>query len=333
MALSMDGADQQPVSRDASEALIAAIERRTADANAGIFGPQSMTWRVNRESALFLGAGRAALLQLAHPWVTVALEQHSNVMSRPIERFHNTFRIIFTMIFGTLGQAARAARHLYELHTHIQGEMPQAVAQWERGSHYQANEIAALRWVYATLIESAVMAYEFVFPALSASELEAYYAEACTLAALFGLPAEMLPADWNSFLGYCRAMEASSELGVSDRAREMGHGLLAGAGSWIKPPRWYRALTAEWLPPRFRDEFQLANGPADEAAAARARRWVPRMYTAMPGAMRFVGPYHEARTRLAGKQPGPIARAGNRFWIGQWAMPFGAAVESQPSSR
>lgn len=331
--MAMEFSDYQPVSGDTSEQLIAAIEQRTTDANAGIFGPRSLTWRINRESALFLGAGRAALLQLAHPWVTVALEQHSNVMSRPIERFHNTFRIIFTMIFGTLGQATRAARHLYELHTHIQGEMPQAVAQWEPGLHYQANEIAALRWVFATLIESAVLAYEFVFPPLSASDLEAYYAEACTLAALFGLPAETLPADWNSFLGYCRAMEASSELGVSDRARDMGHGLLAGAGSWIKLPRWYRALTAEWLPPRFRAEFRLAYGPADEAAVARARRWVPRLYGALPGSVRFVGPYHEARARLAGKEPGWIARAGNRFWIGQWAMPFAGAEGPQPLSR
>jgi len=245
------------------------------------------------------------------------------VMNRPIERFHNTFRIVFTMIFGSLRQAVGAARHLYELHTHIEGEMPERVAQWQRGSHYQANEIAALRWVYATLIESAVMAYEFALPALSAGDLEAYYAESRVLAALFGLPAEALPPDWNSFLEYCRSMEASSELGVSDAAREMAHNLLAGAGSWVKPPRWYRALTAEWMPARFREEFGLANGPADEAALARARRWVPRVYGAVPGWVRFVGPYHEARGRLAGRRPGLVARAGNRFWIGQWVMPFG----------
>lgn len=319
----MEYAGRQPVSRETSESLVAAIERRTADANAGIFGPASVTWRINRESALFLGAGRAALLQLAHPWVATALEQHSDLMNKPIERFHNTFRIVFTMIFGSLGQATGAARHLYELHTHIEGSMPEAVAQWERGSHYQANEIAALRWVYATLIESAVMAYEFALPPLSAGDLEAYYAESRVLAGLFGLPADALPADWNSFLEYCRSMERSGELGVSDAAREMAHGLLRGAGSRIKPPRWYRALTAEWMPARFRDEFRLANGPADEAALARARRWVPRVYRAVPEWVGFVGPYHEARERLAGRRPGLVARVGNRFWIGEWLMPFG----------
>jgi uncharacterized protein (DUF2236 family) len=35
---------------------------------AGIFGPKSMTWQINREAIIFLAAGRALLLQLAHPW-------------------------------------------------------------------------------------------------------------------------------------------------------------------------------------------------------------------------------------------------------------------------
>src|ERR1019366_1035332 len=150
------------VSRHDLEALLATVTCRTSDAKAGIFGPHSVSWKINRESALFLGAGRAALLQLAHPWVATALAEHSNLMSKPIARFHNTFRIVFTMIFGSLPQAMAASRHLYQLHTRIRGQMPEDVAAYRRGSTYEANEIAALRWVYATLVESAALAYECV---------------------------------------------------------------------------------------------------------------------------------------------------------------------------
>ena len=86
-----------PVSQVAIEALLAAISSNVSNPWTGIFGPASLSWRINRESALFLGAGRAALLQLAHPWVTASLAEHSTVMDRPIERFHNTFRIVFTI--------------------------------------------------------------------------------------------------------------------------------------------------------------------------------------------------------------------------------------------
>ena len=310
------------VSKNDSESLIAAIERDNADPRAGIFGPQSMSWRINRESALFLGAARAALLQLAHPWVATALEQHSSLMARPIARFHNTFRIVFTMIFGSLGQAVAAARHLYALHTRIRGQMTEEVAAYPRGSAYEANEIAALRWVYATLVETAVLAYECVMPPLSAAELAAYFAESKTLAGLFGLPASELPDDWAGFVAYCRAMEASHLLEVSQTARVMAHELLAGAGSWIKPPRWYRALTTEWLPERFRSEFGIQFDKEDRQVAQRGKNWLPRMYRKLPGAIRFVGPWHEAQARLRGRSVGIVGRLSNRFWIGQSRLPF-----------
>src|SRR3954451_10816602 len=217
------------VSRGDSEALIAAVEHAAGDPRAGIFGPKSMSWRINRESALFLGAGRAALLQLAHPWVATALEQHSSLMGRPIARFHSTFRIVFAMIFGSLEQAIAAARHLYTVHTHIRGEMSEDIAAWLRGSPYEANQIAALRWVYATLVESAVLAYECVMPPLTHGELAAYFAESKMLAGFFVLPASELPDDWPAFLEYCRAMENSDMLGVSKSARLMAKDLPASA--------------------------------------------------------------------------------------------------------
>jgi uncharacterized protein (DUF2236 family) len=311
------------VTRSDLERLLAAVESRNGDARAGIFGPQSISWQINCESALFLGAGRAALLQLAHPWVAAALRQHSSLLADPIARFHNTFRIVFTMVFGTTQQAFSAARGLHQLHTRIGGDLPSAVAGYARGSRYEANHIPALRWVYATLVESAVLAYEGVMPALTHPERETYYAESKVLAGLFGIPAAALPADWTTFKGYVAEVCTSDELGVDEQARSMAQGLLAGAGSWVHPPRWYRALTTAWLPPRLREEFGLPFGPAEERAVIKAQRRLPRLYRQVPGFLRFVGPYHEARARLAGRAPGPLGRASTRFWTGASRMPFG----------
>jgi uncharacterized protein (DUF2236 family) len=306
------------------EALLVAVEAQTADRNAGIFGPQSVSWKVNRESALFLGAGRAALLQLAHPWVTAALAQYSSLLARPVARFHHTFRIVFTMVFGSLEQALAAARYLYAMHTRIRGELPEDVAGWRRGSHYEANEVAALRWVFATLVDSAVLAFECAVKPLTAGEREQYYAESRTLAGLFGIPATALPENWAAFDAYNRRMHASGALGVNGAARAMAHNLLAGAGSWIKPPFWYRALTTDFLPERLRREFALNFGPAEQRVATRARRILPKIYRVLPSAVRFTGPWREAQARLGAKRPGVLARWSNRFWMGQPTMPFGA---------
>jgi uncharacterized protein (DUF2236 family) len=305
-----------------SESLLAAVAAKAKDPLAGIFGPESITWRVNRESALFLGAGRAALLQLAHPWVMAALKEHSNLLARPIARFHNTFRIVLTMVFGSQDQVIRAARHLYALHTRVRGELKEDTAGWKRGTHYEANEINALRWVFSTLVESAVLAYQCAVGPLSAGERELYYAESRTLAALFGIPAAALPATWDAFAAYNREMQASDTLGVSEDARKYAASLLTGAGSWIRPPRWYRALTMAWLPERLRAEFLLDFGEAEQETARNAARRLPGIYRRLPAMVRFIGPYHEARARMAGQRCGILAQLSNRFWIGEARLPF-----------
>lgn len=309
--------------REALEEHIAAAQALVKNPAAGIFGAESVTWRISRESALFLGAGRAALLQLAHPWVAAALDQHSTVMQKPIKRFHDTFRIVFTMIFGTAEQAFRAARSLYQLHTKITGDLPEAVAGYEKGSRYEALQIPALRWVYATLIDSAVIAYECVMPPLTSEERESYYAESKVLAGLFGIPPESLPSNWRGFEFYVAEMCASDALGVDTRARTMGQRVMSGAGSWIRVPRWYQALTAAWMPPRFREAFGMAMSAPEQGAAASALRWLPRIYPTLPDAARFVGPYQEAQARLQGRSPGLLERRSNVFWIGHERMPFG----------
>jgi uncharacterized protein (DUF2236 family) len=316
------GAIGQSVSPSEIEHLWDSIRDRTPDPQAGIFGPSSVSWKVNRESALFLGAGRAALLQLAHPWVAAALDRHSNLRNDPLARFHNTFRVIFTMVFGTLPQALAASRHLYQLHTRIKGEIPEGVAGYPQGSPYEANEVNALLWVYATLIESALLAYDSVLPPLSNTEREAYYTESKTMAALFGIPPAALPGDWSGFEAYNRAMLTSDRLGVNALSREMAHRVLYGRGSWVPVPEWYRALTAASMPERLRSEFALEYGKREEDAAARARGRLAKIYPRTPAVLRFVGPYQEANARLLARPVNTLTRTSNRFWMGQPRMMF-----------
>ena len=318
---------RQYVSRAASQELLASLEQLPGESGHGFFGPGSVTWRVNRESAVFLGAGRAALLQLAHPWVAVALAQHSNLLHDAIGRFHSTFRVIYTMLFGTRGQATEASKQLYRLHTGIRGELPHAVGGYPSDEHYEANEVAALRWVYATLVESAIFAYEFVLPPLALSDREQYYAESKRMAALFGIPAAALPQDWAAFTRYTSEMFASPQLCVDADALALAKSVLSGVGTWLRPPHWYRALTAYWMPPQLRTAFELPFGVTEERAVSRAGRWLPRVYPYMPGTVRFVGPFHEANARLRGRSPGLLIRKSNYFWMGQPRLLYSGSSE------
>jgi uncharacterized protein (DUF2236 family) len=281
-----------------------------------------MTWRVDREAAIFLGAGRALLLQLAHPWVAAAIGQHSHAFADPIGRFHRTFSVVLTMVFGRLEQSLDAARRLHRRHAAITGTMPQSAGPFAAGSSYCANSVPALRWVHATLTETALMAYTLVLPAPTRAEREQYYDESRLFAALFGIPQSSLPASWRAFSTYVEAMMQSDILTVTDSARVMAHRLLAGTDTWLPIPASYRHLTARLLPPRLRQAFALSYGPAEQRAARNLIARLRRVYPLLPGRLRYVGPYQEAEQRLAGSlQPDLATRLSNRFWIGQGIMP------------
>src|ERR1700758_4918366 len=100
----------------------AIIRNAAAESCEGVFGPSSMMWHIDKEATtIFLGAGRALLLQLAHPWIATAIAEHSRTLTDPIGRFHRTFNAMFTMVFGTTEQAIAAARRLHQRHRRISG--------------------------------------------------------------------------------------------------------------------------------------------------------------------------------------------------------------------
>ena len=297
---------------------LALVRMSAAGEREGIFGPASLTWQVSREAAIFLGAGRALLLQLAHPWVAAAISEHSNTLADPVGRFHRTFETVFKMVFGTSEQAFAAARSLHRRHMSVWGQMPEDAGPFPAGSPYRANDIEALTWVHATLIDSAVIAYNLMLPALSAEERERYYAESRRFAGLFGIPRQSAPSDWQSFSAYVEAMSSSDVLTVSPQARATAQQLLEGTGTWLRVPSWYRGLTAHLLPSRVRTAFGFSYGEADRRAADRTIARLRRLYRLFPDRLRHVGPYQEAQARLSGRgRPDLAVRAINLFWIGK----------------
>ncbi|QQO20843.1 DUF2236 domain-containing protein [Bradyrhizobium diazoefficiens] len=303
------------------EATLDFVQAHAAGPKAGVFGPSSVIWRIDREAIIFLGAGRALLLQLAHPWVAAAIAEHSRTFADPVGRFHRTFGVVFPMVFGSLDQALLSSRRLHRRHDMIVGQMPEAVGPFTAGSHYCANDVPSLRWVHATLVETAVMTHDLVLAPLSAEERERYWNESRLYGALFGLTADHLPSDWTGFAGYTAAMMQSETLTVSAAARNIASQIFTGARPWLRPPRWYRALTARMLPERLRAGFGFELDERDIKAADSALRWIRRVYPKLPDRLRYVGPYQEAQARLRGEpQPDWMTRCLNRAWIGRPQM-------------
>jgi ER-bound oxygenase mpaB/B'/Rubber oxygenase, catalytic domain len=67
---------------------------------------------------------RSAEFNAENRLYSFALTMPSKTVDDPIGRFHRTFAVVFTMVFGTLDQALSAARALHRRHAAIHGRLP-----------------------------------------------------------------------------------------------------------------------------------------------------------------------------------------------------------------
>ncbi len=287
------------VTRAELERSLDELRTSTPKPRAGILGPHSVAWRVGGDLGVFLGGGRAALLQLAHPMVAHAVDHHSATRADVLGRFQRTFRNVFAMIFGELDDAFAAARRVHQIHTRVAGVIPEAVGAWGAGTPYAANDAEALRWVHATLVDSVLVVRDRL-GGLSTADRDAYVIEMNRFAMLFGIPRSLLPRDHADHVAYMARMIPT--LAVAPCAREMGRFLIGRGQARAQPPlgRVTEALTAALLPPALVAAFELRAAEIPVRAGLGA---IAPIYRTLPRSLVAIPAHAEARRRLAGRGP------------------------------
>lgn len=280
---------------------MAALREQVEDPRAGLFGPSTLAWEVSREAALFLGAGRAALLQLAHPFVAQAVADHSVTARDPLARFRATFRLVFRMTFGDLEEAIGAARLVFRIHERIAGVLEEGAGPFEAGERYEARDVDAQLWVLATLWDTSLRIFERVVRPLTPEEKARFYEEGRRIAMLFGIE-RALPPSHAAFERYVEAMLASEVLTVTRQAAETARVIMRPQnllGRLVRDD--YGTLTANLLPERLSRPLGLdARGDAGRARTERIFDLAAALVPRLPPRLRFLPPYVEAERRARG---------------------------------
>lgn len=310
------------VGRTDLELHLEALRSEIEDPRRGLYGPGTASWRIGRESILFLGGGRAALLQLAHPFVAHAIEDHSRTKLDLAGRFQRTFSYVYSMIFDDLDHAFRSARRVHAFHSTVHGLITEDIGAYRKGTPYQANDEDALLWVHATLVDTALLVYDRCVHRLEEHEKDRYWRESHRFARLFGISNRILPATWAEFRAYFDRMIASDVIKAGRPAREM-------TGFLLQPPtrahapamHAYRALTAGLLPRRLREELGLPFGLRERMTCRAVLAAAGPIYRTLPRRLRYVPAYVEARSRLANKTgPDRVGRTIERYAL-KWLAP------------
>jgi uncharacterized protein (DUF2236 family) len=186
-------------------------------------------------------------------------------------------------------------------HAAVHGTLPAAAGRHPAGEPYDALDPDLLLWVYATSVDSWLVAYEHFVGRLPPAVEERYYVEMRRSGHLWGIPPARFPPDLAGLRGWMHEAVDRGEVAVSDQARVLARHVLRPPVRGVPPLAWSPlALTAVWLlPPELRTAYGLAWDAGREAlmrwTAACSRRLVPRL----PTLLRDVPAARAAERRVA----------------------------------
>lgn len=274
-----------------------------ADPDLGLFGPDSLTWRVHGDPSMALGGVRALLLQALHPLAMAGVAQHSTFREDPWGRLLRTAEFVGATTFGTTSEARRAAARVRRVHHRLTGVEP------ESGLPYRVDDPELLLWVHVTEVDSFLTTARRCGLRLSGAQADAYFAEQVRAAELVGVPAAAVPASRAEVGAYYRRLRPQLRLTREGRRAlwfvlnpPMPRRVALGTPA---RPAWY-ALTAvslAMLPRWARRLYRLPGLPTTDLTASATGLAVRTALLALPPAVRH-GPHQRAaRARLAGRRP------------------------------
>ncbi|HEY2596996.1 MAG TPA: oxygenase MpaB family protein [Candidatus Dormibacteraeota bacterium] len=257
-------------------------------ADAGLFGPQSVVWRVNRDRSFPLAGMRSLMVQALHPLAMAGVAEHSDWRRDPFGRLAATSGYVLTVTYGDTAGANAAAARVRNVHTHVRGTDP------ETGLPYRADDPELLLWVHAGLVDSIVDVVQRYGRGLDAAGADRYIAEMAPFAVIVGVPPELVPTSLQALRAYIESVGLRQ---ITPAARDAIEVVL-------DPPDLSPGLRELWhdlgqvaigtLPDWAREMYGFAKPPAESMEREPVRQLigaVDLMFESLPGVL-------EARERI-----------------------------------
>ncbi len=201
----------------------------------GLFGPDSVAWRLHADPAMLVGGLRALLVQALEPRAMAAVDQHSDFRTDPWGRLRRTTEFVMTTTYGDTRSAEAAGELVRRIHSHIQGVDPVT------GRTYRADDPDLLLWIHAVEVHSFLAAYRRYAGGLGDADANRYVNEMVRAAELVGLDAAAVPHTVGDLRDYLRGVP---DLQVTPAAREGARTIAAPPMPLAYRPLWSIPVTA-----------------------------------------------------------------------------------------
>jgi uncharacterized protein (DUF2236 family) len=236
----------------------------------GLYGPDSVTWRVHADPSMALAGLRALFLQAVHPLAMAGVAEHSDFREDPWGRLFRTADYVGVTTYGTRAEAERAGAKVRGIHRRLSG------IESESGTAYRVSDPHLLRWVHCVEVESFLTTAVRCGLRVSAADRDRYYAEQTRGSALVGLDPASVPGSVAEMAHYFEQMRP--ELRVTAEARRTARFILwppmpskvskgtPARAAWIALATAAFAMTPRWA----RRLYRLPGLPSTDVAASAA---------------------------------------------------------------
>jgi uncharacterized protein (DUF2236 family) len=167
----------------------------------GLFGPESVTWRIHPEPILVVAGLRALMLQALHPRVTAGVTQNSDFRDRPWHRYERTIAYLGETVYGATERAEAAGRRVRAIHARLRATDPRT------NEIFRLDEPELLQWVHVTTVESMLDVAMRSGVRLGPGDADRYLDEQRRAAALVGLDPGSVPGSVAEVAGYYERMQ------------------------------------------------------------------------------------------------------------------------------
>jgi uncharacterized protein (DUF2236 family) len=270
----------------------------------GLFGPESVSWRVHADPVLVLAGLRALLLQALHPRAMAGVAAHSGFRSDPWGRLRRTAEYVGATTYGTATEARRAGARVRGVHRRLSATDP------ETGEPFRIDDPELLTWVYACEVDSFLSTARRAGARISDADADRYFQEQLTSAELVGLDPAEVPQDRAELATYFQTMRP--QLRTTAEARSAAAFVLVPPmPAWVRlgtpaRPAWaaLAGLSFGLLPAWARRMYGIPTVPLGEVATTTALRGLRRSLLLIPPGVREGPAIKAARARNA--LTGPI---------------------------
>lgn len=194
----------------------------------GLFGPDSVCWRVHGDfPSMLIGGISALMLQALHPLALAGVWDHSNFRQDMLGRLRRTGQFISGTTFGSTHDANWLIDKVRTIHLQVTGTAPD-------GRPYAASDPDLLTWVHVAEVSNFLAAHlRYLNPELSLADQDKYYDETAVIAERLG--ARNVPRSARAVAEYLKQIRP--QLLCDDRSREVLRILLnAPAPSLLAKP-------------------------------------------------------------------------------------------------